>query len=107
MEIVKGAADIERLLENGALTTLEEFQDITKQAETVLLHKCDIRCLRRVGPGKGPENFRCRRPHAVKDNPGPTIHSYVPFKHEYEPHFLETMEEISMYEPPAEGTSGM
>ena len=107
LEIVKGPADIERLLENGVLTTLEEIQDITKQAETVLPHKCDNRCLRRVGPGEGPENFRCRKPHTVKDNPDPTIHSYVPFNHEYEPHFLEVMEEIGMYEPLAEGMGGM
>ena len=36
LEIVKGPEDIERLLENGALATLEEIQDITKQADTVL-----------------------------------------------------------------------
>ena len=36
LEIIKGPEDIERLLENGALTILEEIQDITKQAETVI-----------------------------------------------------------------------
>ena len=104
---MKGPEDTERLLENGALTTLEEIQDITKQAETVLPHKCDNRCLRRVGPGEGLENFGCRKPHAMKDNPDPTIYSFVSFKHEYKPHFLENMEEIGMYKPPDEGTSGM
>lgn len=99
LEIIKGPDDIERLLENGVLTMSEETKEITKRAEAVLPHRRDRRCIRRIGPGESPENFSCRKPHSVKKNPDPTIHSYVPFNQEYQPHFLETMEEIGMYQP--------
>ena len=77
---------------------------IEKRAETVLRHKCDERCLRRVGDGDGPENFRCRKIHPVKGNPDPTSHTYVPFHHEYKPSTLAVLEEIGIYHPPPQGS---
>ena len=40
-------------------------------------HTCGERCLIRIGPGDGPENFNCRKQHAVKDTPDPTCHQFI------------------------------
>ena len=69
-----------------------------------LRHKCDKRCEMRIGTGIGKENFRCRKPHAVKDSPDSTCHHYVSFNHKFQPSTLEVMEEIGMYDPPVEGS---
>ena len=79
LEIIKGPDELNRLLENGLLSTVDGVAEVVECAETVLPHRCDERCLRRVGDGEGPEKFRCRKLHPVKDNPDPTSHAYIPF----------------------------
>ena len=49
-EVVKTNEDIPRLLDNGLLHSIEEeVQDIHQRANLILRHKCDERCLVRVG----------------------------------------------------------
>ena len=104
LEIVHGPDDLATLLKKGLLVSKDGVLEVTKRAETVLPHTCDERCLRRVGDGDGPENFRCRKLHPVKGNPDPTSHTYVPFDHEYLPSTLAVLEEIGVYHPPPEGS---
>ena len=104
MEIIKGPDELNRLLENGLLSTVDDVAEVVECAETVLPHRCDERCLRRVGDGEGPENFRCRKLHPVRDNPDPTSHAYIPFDHDYDESTLHVLEEIGLYLPPPEGS---
>ena len=54
LEIVHGPSDLATQLEEGLLVSENGVGVIEKRAETVLRHKCDERCLRRVGDGDGP-----------------------------------------------------
>ena len=102
LEIVHGPDDLSSLLEKGLIVSEDGVLEVTKRAETVLPHKCDERCLRRIGDGDGPENFRCRKLHPVKGSPDPTSHAYVSFDHDYMPTTLAVLEEIGIYHPPPE-----
>ena len=101
LEIVHGPSDLATLLVEGLLISENGVAAVEKRAETVLRHKCNERCLCRVGDRYGPENFRCRKIHPVKGNRDPTSHTYVPFHHEYKPSTLAVLEEIGIYPPPA------
>ena len=82
MELVRTDDDLERLINNGLLKSVDDIPQLMSLAQTVLTHKCDDRCLMRIGDGDGPENFKCRKIHPVKDSPDPTKHNYVkiPYK---------------------------
>ena len=75
-EIVK-TEEIAKLTADGLLSCPEDIDDITREGWRKLKHTCEPRCLMKIGPGDGPENYRCRKPHAFKDNPDPTSHQYI------------------------------
>ena len=102
-EVVKTNEDIPRLLDNGLLHSIEEeVQDIHQCANVILLHKCDERCLVRVGEGDDPSSFRCRKMNSVWDSPDTTCHNYLPFKLTYKSSTLEVLEQIGLYVPPGD-----
>ncbi len=76
MEIVK-PDDIVMHIADGLLTCPEDVDDVLRDGWRMLKHTCNPRCFRRVGLGDGPENFKCRKQHAVKDTPDPTSHQFI------------------------------
>ena len=104
MEVLNTNEDVERLLENGLLKSVDDIPVIVDRADVILRHNCDERCKVRVGEGEGPENFRCRKMNSVKDSPDPTCHNYIQFNHKYQESTLEVLEEIGIYEPPPDGS---
>ncbi len=77
MEIVR-TDEMQSLIDKGLLKSVDDVLRTTDLASKFLAHRCSARCLRRIGPGDGPENFRCRKLHAVWDSPDPTRHQYIP-----------------------------
>ena len=80
IEIVKSDSDIERLMHEGLLKSIDDIHKIEELADTSLTHKCDERCKMRVGPGDSEKDFRCRKLHNVKDTPDRTKHCHIPIR---------------------------
>ena len=97
MEIIK-TDDMERLLENGLLKKTGEVSHYTKLAETILSHKCNARCMMRIGPGNTAKDFKCRKIHPVWDNPDPTKHNFVPCGSALQDTTMKILSDISLYE---------
>ena len=98
-DIIKSDKDIDRLLENGILKSVDEIVEITARANEILRHHCNERCKMRVNVGKGDRDFRCRKMHSVKDCPDPTKHNYVPVKHKYQKATLDILKEVGIFIP--------
>ena len=64
--------DIESMVEEGLLENVEDVYSNQDLANIILRHICGRSCLKRIGPGESPRNFRCRKIHSVKSNPNPT-----------------------------------
>eukprot|EP00957_Ditylum_brightwellii_P179647 13684773-Ditylum_brightwellii.AAC.1 len=75
MELVRTDDDLEQLINNGLLRSVDNIPQLMSLAKTLLTHKYDNRCLMRVGDGDRPENFKCCKLHLVKDSPDPTKHN--------------------------------
>ena len=58
MEVVR-TDEINSLIDKGLMKSADDYEHITDLAAKFLPHRCNARCLRRIGPGDGPENFRC------------------------------------------------
>ncbi len=76
MEIVK-FDQIEKLISDGLLSCPEDIDGIVQDGWRKLKHTCGQRCLIRIGPGDGPENFKCCKQLAVKDSPDATCHQFI------------------------------
>ena len=48
---------VESLLDKGIFSSYEDVFEIREKRCAVLPHRCNMRCLRRVSPGDGPESF--------------------------------------------------
>ena len=68
--------EIDSLIERGMIKGLSEYEEILELTK-VLKHTCKPRCLMRIKPGDGPECFKCKKIHAVRDHPDPTQHGYI------------------------------
>ncbi len=75
-EIVK-TDKIAKLTADGLLSCPEDIDDITQEGWRKLKHTCEPRFLMKIGPGEGPQDYRCRKPHTFKDTPDPTSHQYI------------------------------
>ena len=84
LELVKTDEDINRLIDNGLLKSVDEVMGVTAQADKILRNNCDERCKIRVGPGHSEDNFKCRKLNPVCDSPDPTIHSYVQMQYKFQ-----------------------
>ena len=99
MEIVKSDSDIERLINEGLLKSIDDIPKIEKLAGTILTHKCDERCKMRVGHGDSEKDFRCRKLHNVRDTPDPTKHCLIPIGIKFQKTTLEVLEDIGIFIP--------
>ena len=95
MEVVR-PVEIQSMIDKGLMKHMHEYNDLVSLASRILPHKCDARCMMRIGPGDGPENFRCRKPHSLWSTPDPTCHQYVPFKLTISEGCIETLKRIGM-----------
>src|SRR6056300_289849 len=57
----------------------------------------------RVGEGNKPSDFKCRKPHPIKDGYSPLTHDFVKMKYNWSPQGLRVLERCGFYAPPPEG----
>jgi len=96
--------DVKRFIDQGLFKSVDDIRPLSKLATELLSHgKCTHRCLMRVGPGDKPSDFKCRKPHPVKDGINPLTHDFVKMKFNWSPQGLKTLERCGYYTPPAEG----
>ena len=75
------------------------MEDVQKDANTYLVHRCNDRCLMIIGPGDSAKDFKCQKMHSVNDSPDPTSHNLVPITYKYQQTTLDILESIGMYTP--------
>ena len=100
-EVIK-PDDIEPLINKGLLKSVDHAHEIVDKARRYLSHHCGPRCLIRIGPGDGPENFRCKKIHPVRDSPNPTEHQFIQMKFPYSPGCIDALEKCGLAEVIAE-----
>ena len=61
--------EVQDLVHSGVLNEYSDIYKLQDLANEILAHKCSRRCLRRIGDGEGPENFKCRKPNNLKISP--------------------------------------
>ena len=75
-EIVR-TDEVEQCINEGVFSSWEDLQTLQHRAANTLKHRCNPRCMRRVGDGDGPENFVCRKLNNLllsKDNTKHALH---------------------------------
>jgi hypothetical protein len=100
MEIVK-PDEIAKHIADGLLSCPEDIDDIVRDGWRKLKHTCTPRCLRRIGTGDGPENFKCRKQHAVKDTPDPTCHQFINLPCNISDSTKSILQRAGIYTPPS------
>ena len=96
--------DVKRFIDQGLFKSVEDIKPLSKLATELLSHgKCTHRCLMRVGEGNKPSDFKCRKPHPIKDGYSPLTHDFVKMKYNWSPQGLRVLERCGFYTPPTEG----
>lgn len=88
--------ELEAYLADGSLKSVDDLDHVAHLAAMLLAHRCNDRCKRRVGEGDGPENFKCRKLHNVRDTPDCGSHQFIDMPHPFKQEFNEMMEDIGM-----------
>ena len=96
--------DVKRFIDQGLFKSVEDIRPLSKLATELLSHgKCTNRCLMRVGDGDKPSDFKCRKPHPIKDGDSPLTHDFVKIKYKWSAQGLKTLERCGYYKPPGKG----
>ncbi|KAL7539846.1 hypothetical protein ACHAXR_009663, partial [Thalassiosira sp. AJA248-18] len=94
---------IDSYIDQGLFQSADEWQTFTPQLQelgrTVLTHRCNDRCLRRIAEGDDPESFVCRKHHSVRGRKDPTKHELLPLPYKFTPTCLDILEECGLWEP--------
>jgi len=96
-QIVK-TEEVEELIHEGILKSWHDRTTIEDLASKILPHRCTPRCLKRTGPGNGPENFTCRKINNFRINPDPTRDYYLPLNRKFLPETVNRLIKIGMME---------
>ena len=93
LEVIK-PDEIKPLMDRGLLSSVDHYHELIGEVKRYLSHKCNPRCLRRIQikPGDGPECFRCRKPHPLRDSPDPTTHQYIKMKFPFYQSCIDALE---------------
>ncbi len=100
MEIVK-PEEIAKHIADGLLLCPEDIDDIIRDGWRKLKHTCTPRCLRQIGTGDGPENYKCRKQHTVKDTPDPTCHQFINILCNLSDSTKSILQRAGIYTPPS------
>ncbi len=69
--------EIQDYVGQGVLESVEDIYTV-KELEKILSHRCTQICVRRIGDGEGPENFRFRKADYLKMSPDNTRNCHIP-----------------------------
>lgn len=91
--------EVQALINEGVFRSWEDVKDMEELASKILTHKCDCRCLRRVGDGDGPENFRCRKLNNLTVSNDNTKDTYLSLETKRSPECIARLVKIGLAEP--------
>ncbi len=95
--------EIPDYIEKGLLKDFDDFKEYTDTAACVLNHSCaSRRCLVRQGDSGTPNDFRCKKPHPVKDSMDPIENEWIPFNYCWSDSCLDVLRECELYEEPSD-----
>ena len=83
--------EVQKLVDEGILDEYNDIYTIQELARAILAHRCNPRCLRRVGDGDGPDNFKCRNPNNLNISPDNTKNCFVPMPNNHSSECVETL----------------
>ena len=70
--------EVEFLIEDGILTSMEDWKDLQDLSDEILPHRCTARCLVRIKIGDGPESFRCKSNNNLRLSQDVTRDNLIP-----------------------------
>ena len=91
--------EVDRLIEEGIIESMNDLEGIQKDAETILRHRCSERCLRRISDGNGRDSFVCRKPNNFKMSTDNTRGILKPIKMQYTAECIERLATIGLAMP--------
>ena len=92
---------MQEYIDMGIFENEEDWNTLTALGGTVLPHRCGPRCKRRIGPGDGPENFVCRKPHSLFGKINPQENEFIPLPYDWTDGCLEALERCGLWKPPS------
>ena len=81
---------------------IDEYEYVIKVqdlAKGILSHRCNPRCLQIIGDGKGPENYKFRKPNNLNISPENTKKCHIPILNNRSTECIEKLVKIGMDEP--------
>ena len=72
--------EVQNMIDHGIFKTIDDYHDMVLDAENLLSHRCNERCLYRVGLNK----FKCRKPNNLLISKDNTKHTYKQLPNKYE-----------------------
>ena len=99
--------EVDRLVDEGIINEFSDVYELQDLATEILAHHCNARCLRRVGDGNGPDNFKCRKPNNLIISPDNTKHCHIPLGNNFSQECIEKLIEIGMAAPITYNDSGV
>ena len=99
------ADNIQEFIEEGLVQDMSAISETSENAALILPHFCNDRCQIRIDSGDGPENFKCRKPHNVRDTPDCSSHQFVEMPFTFKPEFDQLMARLGFCEIATNGKS--
>ena len=99
--------EVDTLVEEGILNDFSDIYELQDLAEEILAHHCNARCVRRVGDGDGPENFKCRKPNNLIISPDNTKHCHIPLGNNFSAECIDKLIDIGMADPITYSNNGV
>ena len=88
--------DLEKLIDEGIIKSIDDVISIEKDASFFLPHKCFMRCLKRVAYRGDENDYICKKPNNNVLSEDPTRHTYMKLNNEYSYDVLERLAEIGI-----------
>ena len=96
---IRTGDEIQDLIDEGVIDNWEDLDSLKTLGKKILSHKCDQRCLRRIGDGDGPENFKCRKLNNYLVSPDHTKDSYISIETVQSKECIDQLVKIGMAKP--------
>ena len=72
------ADEVQGLIDEGIFKNFGDWNDMKYRAEQILPHRCEPRCLMKVGVPHEPDSYKCRKLNNLKVSPDNTKHCFIP-----------------------------
>ena len=95
--------EAEEMIGEGLLADRNDWHTMQEQASRHLSHTCTARCKMRIGPGNGPESFKCEKINTVFACTDNFTHEFAPLRYLFCDEFNTLMKNLELYKPPQIG----